>query len=89
MGSTLKTYASKTIGAVAALAAVPVALASGAMPVPQQNALVQKYCAVCHSDAHMNGGLSLQHFDAAYPDPGGERRRARPVPIEAHVSCRY
>jgi hypothetical protein len=33
--------------------------------VAQQNALVQKYCAVCHSDAQKNGGLSLEHFDAA------------------------
>ncbi len=44
--------------------------AGGAMPVPQQNALVQKYCAVCHTDAHRNGGLSLEHFDAAHADPG-------------------
>jgi hypothetical protein len=40
------------------------------MPVSQQNALVQKYCAVCHTDAQRNGGLSLQHFDAAHPDAG-------------------
>ncbi len=40
------------------------------MPVAQQNALVGKYCAVCHTDAIPNGGLSLQHFDAARPDPG-------------------
>jgi hypothetical protein len=40
------------------------------MPVEQQNALLQKYCTVCHKDAHMNGGLSLEHFDAAHPDPG-------------------
>ncbi len=40
------------------------------MPVEQQTALVQKYCAVCHTDAQRNGGLSLQHFDAAHPDPG-------------------
>jgi hypothetical protein len=40
------------------------------MPVAQQNALVQKYCAVCHTDAHSNGGLSLEHFDAAHADPG-------------------
>jgi hypothetical protein len=39
------------------------------MPVVQQNALVQKYCAVCHDDAHKNGGLSLQHFDASNVDP--------------------
>jgi hypothetical protein len=52
------------------MVAAPTALASDAMPVQQQNALVQKYCAVCHTDAHPNGGLSLQHFDAAHPDPG-------------------
>ena len=46
-----------------------VVVASGAMPVAQQNALVQKYCAVCHDDAHRNGGLSLQHFDASQVEP--------------------
>jgi len=35
----------------------------------QQNALVRKYCAVCHTDAANNGGLSLEHYDAARPDP--------------------
>ncbi len=25
---------------------------------------------VCHTDAHMNGGLSLEHFDVSHPDPG-------------------
>jgi hypothetical protein len=35
----------------------------------QQNALVQKYCAVCHTDAANNGGLSLEHFDAAQASP--------------------
>ena len=49
---------------------VPVVSASNAMPIGQQNALVGKYCAVCHTDATPNGGLSLQHFDAAQPDPG-------------------
>src|SRR5215510_9580046 len=39
------------------------------MPVAQQNALVQKYCAVCHDDVHRNGGLSLQHFDASQLEP--------------------
>jgi hypothetical protein len=39
------------------------------MPVSQQNAIVQKYCAVCHDDVHRNGGLSLQHFDASNVDP--------------------
>lgn len=49
---------------------VSLALASGAMTIAQQNAMVQKYCGVCHDDAHHNGGLSLEHFDAANPDPG-------------------
>jgi hypothetical protein len=40
------------------------------MPSAEQNALVKKYCAVCHSDSAMNGGLSLQHYDAAKRDPG-------------------
>jgi hypothetical protein len=39
------------------------------MSVARQNALVQKYCAVCHDDIHSNGGLSLQHFDASNVDP--------------------
>jgi hypothetical protein len=40
-----------------------------AMPPTEQNALVRKYCAVCHTDAAMNGGLSLQHYNAAKRDP--------------------
>src|ERR1700720_4319980 len=40
-----------------------------AMPVAEQNALVRKYCAVCHTDAAMNGGLSLEHYDAVKRDP--------------------
>ena len=39
------------------------------MPAAQQNGLIQKYCAVCHTDAAKNGGLSLQHYDAAAGDP--------------------
>jgi hypothetical protein len=39
------------------------------MPPAQQNALVQKYCAVCHTAAAKNGGLSLEHFDAAQAPP--------------------
>lgn len=53
----------------AAVAFIPVLAASEAMPSAQQNAMVGKYCAVCHSDAHPNGGLSLEHFDAANADP--------------------
>lgn len=40
------------------------------MPPAQQNALVRKYCAVCHRDTLKNGGLSLEHFDAAQVAPG-------------------
>ena len=39
------------------------------MPAAQQNSVVRKYCAGCHSDALMYGGLSVQHFDAAHPEP--------------------
>lgn len=48
---------------------VPTVFASDAMPVAQQTALVHQYCAVCHTDAVRNGGLSLQHFDAAEAAP--------------------
>ena len=41
-----------------------------AMPAVEQNALVKKYCAVCHTDTVKNGGLSLEHYDAARRDPG-------------------
>ena len=41
-----------------------------AMPVAEQNALVTEYCTVCHTDATMSGGLSLQHYDAGKRDPG-------------------
>jgi hypothetical protein len=60
------------IGAVAVLTAgwiAPLAVATDLMPAAQQNALVQKYCAVCHTDAARNGGLTLEHFDAASLDP--------------------
>ncbi|MES1257497.1 MAG: hypothetical protein ABUS51_03670 [Acidobacteriota bacterium] len=49
--------------------AIPGAFANDAMPVARQNALIQKYCAVCHTDAVRNGGLSLEHFDAAQTAP--------------------
>ncbi len=39
------------------------------MKPAEQNALVQQYCAVCHTDAMKSGGLSLQHYDAARTSP--------------------
>jgi hypothetical protein len=54
---------------VIGLIAAPAVFATDAMPVAQQNALVAKYCAVCHTDAARNGGLTLQHFDAATVAP--------------------
>jgi mono/diheme cytochrome c family protein len=52
----------------AVLLATCVAAAEG-IPPARQNALVQKYCAVCHTDRANNGGLSLEHYDAARVDP--------------------
>jgi hypothetical protein len=43
---------------------------TGIMPAAQQNAVIGKYCASCHNDVLMYGGLSVQHFDAARPEPG-------------------
>jgi hypothetical protein len=43
--------------------------AAPSLPVEKQNTLIQTYCAVCHTDAAMNGLLSLQHFDASHADP--------------------
>jgi hypothetical protein len=53
---------------LAAMVAGPLANPAPAaelIPPARQNALVRTYCAVCHTDATKNGGLSLDHFDAA------------------------
>src|ERR1700722_3766807 len=53
----------------AMLAEPAIAAAAEHMPFAQQNSLVEKYCAVCHTDRLLNGGLSLEHFDAAQAPP--------------------
>ncbi len=57
------------VGVVVVAWIAPPATAADLMPVAQQNQLVQKYCAVCHTDAARNGGLTLEHFDASHLDP--------------------
>src|SRR5215213_8834912 len=59
--------AHQTLALVAVIAGQFAISASAAelMPSAQQTSLVQKYCAVCHTDAVKNGGLSLEHYDAA------------------------
>jgi len=54
---------------VAGLMAASPAVAATTMPVTRQNALVHQYCAVCHTDSARNGGLTLEHFDAAQVPP--------------------
>jgi hypothetical protein len=39
------------------------------MPIQQVNELVRTRCAVCHSGEQPKGGLSVEQFDAAAPDP--------------------
>ena len=58
-----------TLSIVCAMA-IPASWAGDAMPVAQQNLLVRKYCAACHDDVKMVAFFSLQHYDAANPDPG-------------------
>jgi len=53
---------------VTLLLAVP-ALCADPMAPAQQTELIRKYCAVCHTDAAQNGGLSLEHYDASKADP--------------------
>jgi mono/diheme cytochrome c family protein len=57
-----------SLAALIAGAAVAVAAAEEMSPA-QQTSLVRKYCAVCHTEAAKNGGLSLEHYDAAQADP--------------------
>jgi hypothetical protein len=51
------------------LALSSLAFSADVIPFAKQNALVAAQCAVCHNDAALNGGLTLQHFDAAKASP--------------------
>jgi hypothetical protein len=68
-GSVYHAQDTKTPGRLEAAPKDPVAAPNRVMPEAEENALVQKYCAVCHDDAHRNGGLSLQHFNASEVEP--------------------
>ena len=64
------------LGFVSMVVAIAIGVSSpppvSAMSISEarQTQLIQQYCAVCHMDAFPNGGLSLEHFDAAEVDPG-------------------
>jgi hypothetical protein len=57
------------------------------MPVGQQNELVQKRCALCHSGANPKGGLLLEHFDAAVPDPAVARMMLIKIAKDGAISA--
>lgn len=56
---------------------VAIVLSVAAMPVAavERNELrpvVQQYCVLCHNDAAMQGGMSLQHYDVDRPETNPE-----------------
>ncbi len=57
------------MAAAALIGVFPLSATAGDLAPAEQNALVKKYCAVCHTDSANNGGLSLEHFDGARVDP--------------------
>jgi len=59
---------------IAALNNALVVAAESSFPITdislsEQNVMMEKYCVICHLDTAMNGGLSLEHFDAATVSP--------------------
>src|SRR5256885_1745355 len=67
--TTARFYQAMVLAAMLAGSSANPAMGADLMSSSQQNALVQKYCAVCHTDAAKNGGLSLENFDAAQAPP--------------------
>jgi mono/diheme cytochrome c family protein len=59
----------KILTATLIVGAFAVRASAGDLAPAEQNALVKKYCTVCHTDRANNGGLSLEHYDAARVDP--------------------
>jgi hypothetical protein len=62
-------YCCAILSMAGCLGSLGVGQAADLMGAAQETAVVQRYCGSCHSDALMYGGLSVQHFDAALPDP--------------------
>ena len=57
------------------------------LSVAEQNELAHKRCAVCHTDAKPLGGLSLEHFDAAQPDPAIARMMLVKIKDDGAISA--
>ncbi len=53
----------------AALFAVTALAAAADLPPSEENAIVKRYCAGCHSDKLNYGLMTLEHFDGAHVDP--------------------
>ena len=65
----------RALAVVWVLAAAPATWAAADEPPqsPQSaGALVERYCVLCHNDAVLQGGMSLQHFDADHPEQNPE-----------------
>jgi len=62
--------AALALGMSAAWPSTPISAATGpAIAVEKQNAFVKSHCDVCHNNRAVNGGLSLEGFDAARVAP--------------------
>jgi hypothetical protein len=69
-GPVCRTQMKRGLGVlVGVVAFASVTSAQTGLSVAEQNEITRTRCAVCHTDAKPLGGLSLEHFDAAQPDP--------------------